>query len=264
VPSVSLIPALPARSQVTDFFRGVKIPVVAAALIPRSRALLRWSLLSSAVTLVGLVGSVAIWLRYTRPLLERFVQRPENAVWAAGWWLLWLAAFAMLTVVSLNTVPVLLLAPLQDPISEATEALCGDSPERPFSGRRVARETATAFGHTVARIAILVAGHGALLALHLIPVVGSIAWTILSTAWTMVWLATEYLDAPMARHLYRFGDVRAVVLRRFPLSMGFGAALYVLLWVPLLNLFLVPVAVIAGTLLFRGLRTCGALAPPSR
>jgi CysZ protein len=32
-----------------------------------------------------------------------------------------------------------------------------------------------------------------------------------------------------------------------------GAALYVVLWVPVLNCFLVPLAVVAGTLLFRAL-----------
>jgi CysZ protein len=45
--------------------------------------------------------------------------------------------------------------------------------------------------------------------------------------------------------------------------MGFGAAVYVLLWLPVLNLFFIPLAVVAGTLLFRGLRASGSLPPPT-
>jgi CysZ protein len=80
--------------------------------------------------------------------------------------------------------------------------------------------------------------------------------------WTMAWLAAEYLDAPMARHLYPFREVRRVLLARLWLCMGFGAAVYVLLWLPVLNLFFIPLAVVAGTLLFRGLRASGSLPPP--
>jgi len=126
-------------------------------------------------------------------------------------------------------------------------------------------ESATSAGHTLARIAILLAGHAALALLHFLPVAGTLLWTVLGTAWTMAWLATEYLDAPMARHLYAFREVRGVVVRRLSLSLGFGAAVYVLLWVPILNLFFIPVAVVSGTLLFRALRLCGELpAPASR
>ena len=35
-----------------------------------------------------------------------------------------------------------------------------------------------------------------------------------------------------------------------PACLGLGFGLYALLWIPILNLFLVPVAVVAGTLLF--------------
>jgi CysZ protein len=215
------------------------------------------------VTLASLVGSVAAWWHFTTPLLERFVHRPPSGAGEFLWGVLWVVLFALLTVLSLNTVPLLLLAPLQDPLSEATEALCGDLPPRPFSLRRVLSESLTSLRHTLARIAILFAGHAALALLHFLPAVGTLLWTFLGPAWTMAWLATEYLDAPMARHLYAFRQVRGVVFRRLSLCMGFGAAVYVLLWVPILNLFFIPVAVVSGTLLFRALRQSGDLPTPA-
>lgn len=48
---------------------------------------------------------------------------------------------------------------------------------------------------------------------------------------------------------------------RLALALGFGAALTLLLWVPVLNFFLMPLAVVAGTLLFCGLR--GNAKPPA-
>jgi CysZ protein len=44
---------------------------------------------------------------------------------------------------------------------------------------------------------------------------------------------------------------------RLALALGFGGCLSLILWVPLLNFFLMPLAVVAGTLLFRGLRGNG-------
>jgi CysZ protein len=46
--------------------------------------------------------------------------------------------------------------------------------------------------------------------------------------------------------------LKAMRARPF-LAMGMGATLYVVLWVPVLNCFLVPLAVVAGTLLYRSL-----------
>jgi CysZ protein len=151
------------------------------------------------------------------------------------------------------------LAPLQDPLSTATEAACGDFAAPPFSLARIVRETGIALGHTATRVLLLLAGQAVLLLLNLIPGAGHVAWIVASTLWTMAWLAVEYLDSPMTRHRYTFRDVRRVVWKRLTLSLGFGAALYILLWIPILNFFLIPLAVVGGTLLFRGLRQAGAL-----
>jgi CysZ protein len=121
-----------------------------------------------------------------------------------------------------------------------------------------------AFVHTLARITFLLAGQLVLLSFHLLPVIGSVLWTLVANAWTAGWLAGAYLDAPMARHLYPFRDVQGVIADRFRLCLGFGTAVFVILWIPVVNLFLIPLASVGGTLLYRGLRASGNLAPPPR
>jgi CysZ protein len=66
----------------------------------------------------------------------------------------------------------------------------------------------------------------------------------------------------MTRHQYPFREVRRVLRQRWLLCLGFGAGVYVLLWIPVLNNFFLPVAVVGGTLLYRGLLAVGNVSPP--
>jgi CysZ protein len=107
--------------------------------------------------------------------------------------------------------------------------------------------------HTLSRLALMAAGLAILLPLHLVPGIGSALWLVLSTLWSAFWLAAEQLSNPMARHLRPFGEVVATLANRPGLAMGFGGVLSVILWVPVVNFFLMPVAVVAGTLMYCGL-----------
>lgn len=255
-------PAFSPQSRASDFFIGAALPFRALRLVFANKKLFRLSVIASAVTFVALAGLLVVLAMYTDDFVRRFVLDPVTWYGQVGFWALVAVTFLLGLVVGANTLPLILLAPLQDPLSEATEEACGDFAPQRFSVQGLLRGTWVALGHTLARVAILLVGHALLFLLNFIPGVGSVVWTVTSILWTMGWLAAEYLDAPMARHLYRFRDVRKAVLARLPLSMGFGAAVYVMLWVPVLNLFFVPTAVVAGTLLYRGLRAAGTV-PPS-
>jgi CysZ protein len=124
------------------------------------------------------------------------------------------------------------------------------------------RGITTGLLHTLARLFFLLAGLTLLLPLHLIPGVGSVLWTVLGALWTMTWMAGEFLAAPMTRHLYPFAEVRRMLRQRRALCLGLGAGVYLLLWVPILNTFFLPVAIVAGTLLYRGFLKAGLLPPP--
>ena len=262
MPNASVLPRFGTRSTPADFFRGLALPFQAIGLVIRSRRLLLLSAAASVVTFVALGALVAVLGLYTDDLVRRFVVEPSSWYGQIGFAVLVALSFLLLLVVGANTVPLILLAPLQDPISEATEAECGEFPPAPFRLSALIRGTAVSLSHTLARVGILLGGHALLFLLSFLPGIGAVLWTVLAALWTMAWLAAEYLDAPMARHLYRFHEVRHVVIARLWLCMGFGAAVYVLLWLPVLNLFFIPLAVVAGTLLFRGLRASGSLPPP--
>jgi CysZ protein len=255
-----MVPTFSPSARASDFFQGFALPFSALRLVSRDKKLWRLAVLSSLVTFASLVALVWLLAGRTPGLVGYFWAKPEAWYGAGIWYLLVAAAFVILLVVGANTVPLLCLAPLQDPISEATEEALG-AKVAGFSMGRAVKSTVLSLGHTASRIALLLAGHAVLALLNFIPAAGSVAWTMAASVWTMWWLSVEYLSAPMARHLYRFSDVRAAVAARKALAFGFGAAVYLLLWVPVLNFFFIPLAIVGGTLLFRGLLDAGQIPP---
>ena len=170
-----------------------------------------------------------------------------------------LACFLSFFPATALTIPNVVLSPLQDPISEATETACGAFNPPPFAVKAMLKGIAASLIHTGLRLTFMLLGLLVLAPLNFIPGVGSFLWWLLSSLWTMFWLSAEYLSGPMSRHLYRFSEVVRALRKRLPLAMGFGGGLFILLWVPVLNFFLMPVAVVAATLLFTALRTVQAV-----
>jgi CysZ protein len=259
--TASPVPELGAKPRLSDFVVGLSLPWRAAGLMRATPRLRRLSLIASAVTLVTLTALVVVLAWYTGDLVAYVAFEPQGLAGKVGFFLLSAATFVLLFVVGANTLPLLALAAMQDALSEAAEEACGDFTAPPFGVGSALRGAAVSLGHTLARIGFLLVGHALLFALHLLPAVGSALWTVASILWTMVWLAAEYLDAPMARHLYPFRQVRGALRARPLVALGFGAAVYALLWIPVVNLFFVPLATVAGTLMFRALRACAALPP---
>lgn len=254
------VPHLPAKAQLGDFFRGLALPFRAVRVMASSPKLVGLSLISGLVTSGVLVGLALFWWPRAFGWAEALIGTGSWRSVASA--IVGFLIFGLSYFVSALTAPNLVLAPLQDPISEAVEERCGGFTAPPFSLPRTARGTLHSLGHTLLRLVTQLLGIAVLLPLNLIPGAGSVAWAIGGSLWSMFCLSIEHLSNPMARHFYPFGQVVLVLRKRLTLALGFGAALYVMLWVPVLNFFLMPVAVVAGTLLFRSLRQAEALGPP--
>jgi CysZ protein len=251
---------LPKEGSPSDLLRGLALPFQAFGLIFRTPKLLTLSLLCAVVTAATLVGTGWGAWSLGQALAQKLIGADGGWQHAASVGL-GVVLFIVLFAVGALTLPNLLLAPLQDPLSEATEVKLGGFVAPPFSLGGTLSGIFTSLRHTIARLALMALGYVVLLPLNLVPVAGSVVYVVLSSLWAMFWLAVEHLSNPMARHLRPFRQVFGVLRRRIALSLGFGAALYVLLWVPVLNCFLMPVAVVAGTLLYRGLAAVNAFPP---
>src|SRR4051812_24125242 len=135
MPSDSPVPAL--SGGLNDFFTGLGLPFRSVAVIARSGKVLGLSLFASVVTGITLVGLViGLW-----PVAARVARSlAGDGGWGSALGVLF---YLLLLVVAALTVPAILLAPLQDPISEATEGACGDFNPPPFSLARLFKSAGT-------------------------------------------------------------------------------------------------------------------------
>jgi CysZ protein len=252
LPASTVDPVLSSTSRFSELLSGMGLPFRAFKLVLTTPRLLLLSLFCAVVTGITLIGLLIFLWPLATWISEHWIGTGGGWRNAAGTGVSVLL-YLLLLVVGALTVPNLLLAPLQDPLSEATEAKLGNFTAPDFTFGRLVQGTVTSLLHTISRLALMLIGLLVLLPLNLIPVAGSVLYGVLSAIWSMWWVCAEYLSGPMARHLLPFRAVLAA-MRASPFkAMGMGATLYVVLWLPVLNCFLVPLAVVAGTLLYRAL-----------
>ncbi|HUM12275.1 MAG TPA: EI24 domain-containing protein [Myxococcaceae bacterium] len=251
-------PELPRHSGPLDLLRGASFPLRAAQLVLRVPRLRRLAALCAATTLLIFVAWGWLLWTWLPPLLDRMWHHPDGA---AGWlWQLTLVvAGALAWLLGAATLPLLALAPLEDTLVAATEAAVGAPPAPPAGIAGATRQAVSAVVRTAFRVMLLLVGQALLLALQLLLPAAAPLWAAAGVGWTALFACAEYLDPPLARRGGAFVEVRRVLARRTALALGFGLSITVLLWVPLLNLFLLPVAVVAGTLLHRSLVSAGTL-----
>jgi CysZ protein len=142
-------------------------------------------------------------------------------------------------------------APFYDALSHAVEALrAGHSPEATTLSALL-RDAARSVQLAVVKLAIYVAWMVPLWLIGwFVPVVGPISQAALGFALTVAFLAIDHVDWAAARHGLSVGE-RIRLLGAYPGPLlAFGLCVWCFLFVPVVNLFLIPAAVAGGTLLF--------------
>jgi len=168
-------------------------------------------------------------------------------------WLLWpLFAVTVLGIAFFTFIHFcnLLGAPFNGLLAERVEArLRGRAREVPFQLGQVLRMLGPALMSEFKKMAYFAVRAIPLLLLFLIPgvnIVASVLWIGFS-AWM---LALEYADYPMANHDILFLEQRVLLQKKRWMVWGFGAAILLVLMIPVLNFFAMPTAVAGATLMW--------------
>jgi CysZ protein len=142
-------------------------------------------------------------------------------------------------------------APFHDALSQAVEALRFNTSPAATTFRELARDAVRSVQLAALKLAIYLAWMLPLWLLGMfVPVVGPIAQAGLGFALTVAFLAIDHLDWAAARHgLSVRQRIRLVGAYPGPL-LAFGLCVWCFLFIPVVNLFLIPAAVAGGTLLF--------------
>ncbi len=162
---------------------------------------------------------------------------------------------AAILIVLLGLVLVFLLssvvaAPFNDALSEAVEQILTGKPAPPFSLGRMLADIVRTVRLELGKALLYVAVVGPMfLASFFIPGLGQVI-SLVGFALTAVYLGIDYVDWPAARRDWSVGDRVAFTRRQLPAVAGFGTGVWVLLFIPLVNLLFMPAAVAGGTILF--------------
>lgn len=195
------------------------------------------------------------WLGYSRfgSWVRALLPLGEGWWWQVLHYLLAVLAALVLLVLQVYLFAVvggIIASPFLEALTRRVEVLAAPGSPQGWAQVGWLAEILRVAGQAVKRLALFVAVMLALLALNLLPVVGSLLYGLLALAATCCFLACEFLDYPLDRRGLTFRQklsyLRGLGLR----GLGFGAAVCLMGMVPLVNLLLLPLAAVGGTLLY--------------
>jgi len=166
----------------------------------------------------------------------------------------------LIVVYTFTVVGNILLGPFNDMLSEKVEVLyTGSSLDEPFKLKVLLADILRSIKVGIGKLLLYVGGLLALLALNLLPVIGSGLYGVLVGIYTLFFLGWEYVDYSMERWKFRFRVKVKYSFRNAAAFIGFGAGASLMLFVPIINLAAIPFCVIGATLLFCDLKKGGRL-----
>lgn len=259
---------------ISGLVHGAMYPIEALGFIRRERlwALAALPILINVALLVVLIVATVV---FVTPVVDGWLQGLaalgggssflSGLVTFAGW-LVWV--LVVLVVFAGNALVLLMLgqavaSPFLDVLSERVETIVLGTRPAPFSLGRVARAVVMAVGDIVWTLGYWVLANLPLLVLGFVlpPVAAALGF-----AFSALLVAQEFIGLALARELVPFRERWRQLRGNRSLAVGFGSTCMLLFAVPGLNLVLLPLAAVGGTLLYSDLVAAGRMrrAAPAR
>lgn len=248
-----------------DLARGFRLAFQGVAFLARHRSLWRWAILPAAINLVVFAAAFAIFLYFYADLFSfatSFLILDPPQSWVAWLWVapLRLLAWMVGLLLILTALVVLFLtfliigtaiaSPFLDVLSQRVEEIVtGRVSEDKTTLLGALRNIGGSILLELRKLGFFVAVQAALILLGLIPFLTPLT-VLAATIFTMLFLPMEYASFSMDRRQMPFKTRRALIWRQRWLMLGFGAAGFLTLLIPLLNFVCLPALVVGGTLLF--------------
>lgn len=86
--------------------------------------------------------------------------------------------------------------------------------------------------------------------LNFVPLIGNVFSAALGTIFSFYYNALDFLDYPMTRKKMKFRQKLRVTNSGRMLTYGFGCTAFLLMFLPIINVFMKPILVVAGTSLY--------------
>ncbi len=247
-----------------DLFRGFAYPWRGFAFIRQHRDLSRYWVPPIVIMACALAASLWLAGRYHDDLLVWLWPAPGGTGWLARLLsvlhraaeavaFLVVALLLGLVCASLSTV---VAAPFNDALSEVVEQRASGLVAPPFRWIRLLRDVHRTVRLELLKLCCYACVMGPMFVVSLVvPGLGHVLYVGFGGLFTALYFAIDYIDWPASRRGQGVGQRLRLVRARPWLMLGFGLAVWLLMLVPFLNLWLMPAAVAGGTLLFLDLES---------
>lgn len=257
-----------APSRAGDFKRGFAAPLTAAAYLFRRPYLWKYTLIGGLVTMAVFAGFATAGIANADNLAAYLWTPPETGFgMVLGWGMAILAGLVLLAAAAVLALVLsqIVMAPLYTRLSERVEdAILQDATEFQSTPSESLMDEVRGVGHSLLTLAILCCVMLPILMLNIVPGFGSVASAVLGGIVSSFALALEFTDSSFSRRRARWREKVRHAFSQLPVTMGLGAGIAVTMAIPLLSFFLVPVAVVAGTMVFCGLNESNRVHVPDR
>ncbi len=189
-----------------------------------------------------------IWFGYAQftPLVEWMMS------WVPGFldflrWIIWAIVTSTTAIIVFFT-----FTPIANIVAAPFNALMSEKIEEMLTGEDINSNMSfmalvlSSVGSQLRKLVYILLWSAGLLLVSLIPVINFISpvlWVVFGS-WL---LSLEYLDYPMGNHDLTFGKQKQVLAQRRGLSLGFGGMVMILTSIPVVNFFIMPIAVAGAT-----------------
>lgn len=165
-------------------------------------------------------------------------------------WIIWILITSMTALVVFFT-----FTPLANIVAAPFNALMSEKIEEMMTGNPVNSDVSfmslvvTSIRSQIGKLLYILLWSAGLVLVSLIPVLNFISpvlW-VLFGSWL---LSLEYLDYPMGNHDMTFAQEKQTLSTRRGLSLGFGGMVMILTSIPVVNFFVMPIAVAGATVMW--------------
>ncbi len=238
-----------------NFAKGFFAPFWGLGYMLRHPGTLKFALPPVPIVLGLMIVMVMMVFDHSGSVMAWMWDAPAGDAWYVTYLLvpLWhfLKFVLMLVLFVLGSVLITLLSlplagPFMEMLSEKVEAI-ETGFEAPFKLSLAMRNMVISLMHVLlfASMGLTVTLTG--FAMGFIPILGQVAALTVSFTAVPMMLAFTPMDYPMTLRLWPFADKMRFVWRNKALFYGFALATYLFLYIPILNLILLPACVVAAT-----------------
>jgi len=239
----------------SDLFKGMSYPVKAFSLFFQKPSLFIYMVIPVTITFIILVLGIFFGFDYLNAWFSETAKLGDESTWWAItlsvlWTLILLLGLFLASGYLFVSVTKLFSAPFNDMLSERIEIEQNPEYKEPENWfKHLLRTFIPTIVEEIKKMSLILSGFAVIFVTFIIPFVNILS-PILLVAYSIVVLAIDYIDYPLARRFLSLSQKVEYIKTHFTVLVGYGSSLFLLFMIPFIQLFIIPIAVVSGTLLF--------------